>query len=121
MNEKFNQPYNPKETEEKIYKFWEQSGFFAPEAHQPRADNPNEGKTFTIVLPPPNVTGSLHMGHALNATIQDILIRYKRMQGYKALWIPGTDHAGIATQNVVEKQLKKEGLSRHQLGREKFL
>ncbi len=121
MNEKFSKPYDPKSTEDKIYRLWEKSGFFAPEAHQPRADNPNEGKTFTIVLPPPNVTGSLHLGHALNAVIQDILIRKKRMEGYKTLWIPGTDHAGIATQNVVEKQLKKEGLSRHDLGREKFL
>lgn len=121
MIEAFNSPYDPKVVEDKIYKSWEDSGLFAPEAHPPRADNPNEGKSFTICLPPPNVTGTLHMGHALNATIQDILIRKKRMEGYKALWIPGTDHAGIATQNVVEKQLKKEGISRHDLGKEKFL
>ena len=114
--DKFNKPYNPQEVEEKIYKLWEESGFFNPD-NLPKTDK----GSFTIVLPPPNVTGSLHMGHALNVAIQDILIRYKRMQGYKTLWIPGTDHAGIATQNVVEKQLKKEGLSRHQLGREKFL
>ncbi len=118
---KFDSPYEPKKTEAKIYKLWEESGFFAPEAHQPRADNPNAHKTYTIMLPPPNVTGSLHMGHALNATVQDVLIRKKRMEGYRALWLPGTDHAGIATQNVVEKQLKKEGMSRHDLGREKFL
>jgi valyl-tRNA synthetase len=121
INEKFNKPYNPKEIEEKIYKTWEESGFFAPEAHPFQGDNPNKGKTFVIPIPPPNVTGTLHLGHALNAVIQDILIRKKRMEGYKTLWIPGTDHAGIATQNVVEKQLKKEGLSRHDLGREKFL
>src|SRR3989338_2314230 len=121
INEKLLKPYNPKETEGRIYKLWEESGYFAPEAHQPGADNPNKDKTFTIALPPPNVTGTLHMGHALNATIQDILIRQKRMQGYKTLWIPGTDHAGIATQNVVEKDLKKHGISRHDLGKEKFL
>ena len=121
MNEKLLKPYNPKETEGRIYKLWEESGYFAPEAHQPQADNPNRNKTFAIALPPPNVTGTLHMGHALNATIQDILIRQKRMQGYKTLWIPGTDHAGIATQNVVEKDLKKQGISRHDLGKEKFL
>ena len=113
--------YNAKEVEEKIYRFWEQSGFFAPEAHQPRADNPNKNKTYTIVIPPPNITGELHMGHALNLIIQDILIRWKRMQGFKTLWLPGTDHAGIATQNVVEKKLKKEGKTRFDLGREKFI
>ena len=121
MDKDFLKPYNFRENEDKIYKSWEDSGYFAPEAHQPRADNPNEGKTFSIVIPPPNVTGSLHMGHALNATIQDVLVRFKRMKGFKTLWLPGTDHAGIATQNAVEKQLKKEGLSRHDLGREKFL
>ncbi len=116
INEKLLKPYDAKETEGRIYKIWEESGFFNP-------DNlPDERKeTYTIVIPPPNVTGSLHMGHALNATIQDILIRQKRMQGYKTLWLPGTDHAGIATQNVVEKKLKKEGLSRHDLGKEKFI
>ena len=117
----FSKPYDPKGVEDRIYKRWEASGYFAPEAHRPRADNPNNKKSFTIVIPPPNITGSLHMGHALNATIQDILIRKKRMEGFKTLWLPGIDHAGIATQNVVEKELRKEGLSRHQLGREKFL
>jgi valyl-tRNA synthetase len=113
--------YNPKDTEEKIYQMWEESGYFNPDnlpASKPSTLNP---KTYTICVPPPNVTGSLHMGHALNATIQDILIRKKRMEGYKTLWLPGTDHAGIATQNVVEKDLKKQGLNRHDLGREKFL
>lgn len=111
--------YNPKETEDKIYKLWEESGFFDPDklptSHKLQATN------YTIVLPPPNITGSLHMGHALNATIQDILIRKKRMEGYRVLWLPGTDHASIATQYVVEKELKKEGLTRHDLGKEKFL
>src|SRR3989344_7265706 len=106
--------YDPKQSEEKIYRLWEESGYFNP-------DNLAGAKSYTICVPPPNVTGSLHMGHALNAVIQDILIRLRRMQGYKTLWLPGTDHAGIATQNVVEKDLKKQGLTRHDLGREKFL
>ncbi len=108
--------YNPKETEDRIYALWEESGFFNPDKLPG-----DRTKPFTIAVPPPNVTGTLHMGHALNAIIQDILIRKKRMEGYRTLWIPGTDHAGIATQNVVEKDLKKQGLSRHDLGREKFL
>ncbi|MDP3799899.1 MAG: valine--tRNA ligase [bacterium] len=119
--QELNKPYNPKDHEEKLYKEWEEAGFFAPEAHQPRADNPDSNKTFTMVIPPPNITGSLHMGHALNSTIQDILVRYHRMKGFKTLWLPGTDHAGIATQYVVEKELKKEGLTRFDLGREEFL
>ena len=113
--------YDPKQVEEKIYKLWEESGFFAPEAHQPRADNPNKNKTYTIMMAPPNVTGSLHMGHALENTISDILIRFHRMKGCKALFLPGTDHAGIATQNAVEKALKKEGIFRFDLGKEKFI
>ena len=116
MSSEFDKPYEPKVAEPEIYKKWEESGYFNPDNLPER-----NGKTYTIAMPPPNVTGSLHMGHALNATIQDILIRKKRMEGFKTLWIPGTDHAGIATQNVVEKQLKKEGLTRHDLGREKFL
>ena len=107
--------YNPKTTEEKIYKLWEKSGFFNPDNLK------NAKKPFTITIPPPNVTGSLHMGHALNVVIQDILIRFKRMAGFKTLWVPGTDHAGIATQSMVEKKLKKEGKTRFDLGREKFL
>jgi len=106
--------YNPKDTEEKIYTFWEEQEIF-------RADANSKKKPFSIVIPPPNVTGVLHMGHALDGTLQDILIRYKRMKGFEALWLPGTDHAGIATQNVVEKELRKEGKTRHDLGREKFL
>jgi len=108
--------YEPKKVEDKIYKLWLKKGFFNPDKLPKRHKKP-----YTIVLPPPNITGELHMGHALNATVQDILIRWKRMQGFKTLWLPGTDHAGIATQNVVEKELKKEGLTRFDLGREKFL
>src|SRR4030042_1159724 len=106
--------YNPKETEDKWYKFWQGHSLFSA-----RPD-PSK-KPFTIVIPPPNVTGILHMGHALNNTIQDILIRWKRMQGFNSMWMPGTDHAGIATQNVVEKKLAKEGKSRNDLGRDDFL
>ncbi len=106
--------YDAKETEESIYKFWEENGFF-------KADANSKKEPYSIVIPPPNVTGVLHMGHALDETLQDILIRYHRMSGYETLWVPGTDHAGIATQNVVEKQLREQGLSRYDLGREKFL
>ena len=107
--------YEPQQVEERIYKMWEENGFFKP---QGKAD----AKPFTIVMPPPNVTGQLHMGHAMDATLQDTLIRFKRMQGYDALWVPGVDHAGIATQIKVEEELRKtEGLSRYDLGREKFL
>src|SRR5574344_907985 len=106
--------YNPGEVESRIYKFWEEGGYF-------KADNKSKKPPYSIVIPPPNVTGVLHMGHALDGTLQDILIRYHRMAGYEALWLPGTDHAGIATQNVVEKELRKQGLSRYDLGREKFL
>ena len=106
--------YSPKEVEEKWTKTWFSQGLFNLEVH---ADRP----CFSIALPPPNITGNLHLGHALNGTLQDILIRWHRMQGYNVLWQPGTDHAGIATQMVVERKLKKEGLSRHKLGREEFL
>ena len=106
--------YNAKETEETIYKFWEDNEFF-------KADSESPKEPYSIVIPPPNVTGVLHMGHALDETLQDILVRYHRMSGYEVLWVPGTDHAGIATQNVVEKQLRGQGLSRYDLGREKFL
>lgn len=115
----FDKPYDPKEVEERIYKSWENQGFFNPDTLAKRKGR--IAKRFATLLPPPNITGSLHMGHALNATIQDILIRYHRMNGYQAVWFPGTDHAGIATQSVVEKELKKEGLSRWDLGREKFV
>lgn len=108
--------YNPKEVEDKIYKLWEKSGFFNPD-NLPKTHK----KPYAVVIPPPNITGELHMGHALNATIQDILIRRKRMQGFKTLWIPGIDHAGIATQNAVEKKLRKEGKTRFDLGKENFV
>ena len=103
--------YNPQETEDKIYKFWEENDCF-------KADETSDKPPYSIVIPPPNVTGVLHIGHALDNTLQDILIRYHRMSGYEALWVPGTDHAGIATQNVVEKKLREQGKTRHDLGRE---
>jgi len=115
---KFNIPkvYKPHKVEQRIYRLWEKSGFFNPDKLAGKRK-----KTFTIVIPPPNVTGELHMGHTLNATVQDILIRWKRLQGFRTLWLPGSDHAGIATQYVVEKELKKEGLTRFDLGRKKFV
>ena len=106
--------YNPKEVEDKRYAQWEEAGAFA-------AGRVPDGDPYTIVIPPPNVTGSLHMGHALNNTLQDILIRHHRMLGRDALWQPGTDHAGIATQMVVERQLEESGTHRRELGREEFL
>jgi valyl-tRNA synthetase len=107
--------YNPRETEGPLYRWWEEQGFF-------RASDSGDRPPYAILMPPPNVTGSLHIGHALGTTLQDVLIRWKRMQGFDALWIPGTDHAGIATQMVVEREIQsREGLSRHDLGREAFL
>jgi len=117
MNDKFLKPYNPQETESHIYKLWEASGYFNP-------DNlPKDRKdVYTIMMPPPNVTGVLHMGHALMITIEDVMIRYQRMRGKKTLWLPGTDHAAIATQSRVEKDIKKnEDKSRYDLGREEML
>jgi valyl-tRNA synthetase len=108
--------YSPAEVEARRYEHWEKAGYFTPEAQE----NP-DAPSYAIVLPPPNVTGILHIGHALNHTLSDILVRRRRMQGYRALWLPGMDHAGIATQNVVERELGKEGLSRHDLGREAFV
>ena len=106
--------YEPQQVENRIYQMWEDGGYFKPAG---KAD----AKPFTIVMPPPNVTGQLHMGHAMDATLQDALIRFKRMQGFDTLWVPGVDHAGIATQIKVEEELRKEGLTRYDLGREKFL
>ena len=106
--------YEPKDVEEKWYKYWEDNNLFSAEATSPKPP-------FCIVIPPPNVTGTLHMGHALNNTLQDILCRYKKMKGYNVLWQPGTDHAGIATQNVVEKDLASMGTDRHAVGRERFI
>ena len=106
--------YEPKDVEDRWYTYWEENQLF-------RAQAISEKEPYCIVIPPPNVTGSLHMGHALNNTLQDILCRFKRMKGYNVLWQPGTDHAGIATQNVVEKDLAQKGLDRHQIGREEFI
>jgi len=109
--------YNPKDFEDRVYEAWETGGYF-----KPRAGNKTSAeKPFVVVIPPPNVTGVLHMGHGLNNSLQDIVVRYHRMRGEPTLWIPGTDHAGIATQHVVEKRLKKEGKTRHDLGREAFV
>ena len=106
--------YNHKNIEDRIYKYWEKNKCFKPKKNKSK-------KTYSIVIPPPNVTGSLHMGHALNNSIQDLLIRFNRNKGIETLWQPGTDHAGIATQLVVEKQLAEKGISRNDLGREEFL
>lgn len=120
--EKLLQPYNPADEESAIYQMWEESGYFNPDKMISDGHTAPDATPYTIVMPPPNVTGILHMGHALMLTVEDILIRYKRMQGFRTLWIPGTDHAAIATQSKVEKEIqKKEGLSRHDLGREEML
>jgi valyl-tRNA synthetase len=117
INEKFLKPYDPIESEPRNYRKWEESGFFNPDKLPGKREKP-----FTIIMPPPNVTGVLHMGHALMLTLEDVLIRYKRMRGFKTLWLPGTDHAAIATQSRVEKDIyKSENKSRHDLGREEFL
>ncbi|MEM7516268.1 MAG: valine--tRNA ligase, partial [Planctomycetota bacterium] len=108
--------YDPKAEETRLYQAWDDAGCF-----QPKPDPTGENRTFTVMIPPPNVTGVLHMGHALNNTIQDIVCRHRRMKGFETLWVPGTDHAGIATQAVVEKKLYKQGTTRQELGREKFL
>ncbi|MBQ3251804.1 MAG: valine--tRNA ligase [Oscillospiraceae bacterium] len=114
MSRELPKVYEPQQVENRIYEMWESKGYFRP-------GNKPDAKPFTIVMPPPNVTGQLHMGHAMDATLQDTLIRFKRMQGYNTLWIPGVDHAGIATQIKVEEELRKDGLTRYDLGREKFL
>lgn len=114
MAQELSDRYNPTDVESRIYNWWETQGFF-------KAEDSSTRPPFCIILPPPNVTGYLHMGHALDHTIQDVMIRWKRMSGFNALWLPGTDHAGIATQNVVEKELKKEEVTRHQLGRSAFV
>ncbi|MCX7912536.1 MAG: class I tRNA ligase family protein, partial [Dehalococcoidales bacterium] len=106
--------YEPAKTEEKWYRFWLEKGYFTPKIDWTK-------KPFVIIMPPPNLTGELHIGHALTAALEDIMTRWHRMKGEPALWLPGVDHAAIAAQVVVERQLAKEGLSRHQLGREKFL
>src|SRR3989440_433611 len=108
--------YDPKQAEQHHYARWEEGGYFAPEINHDAG-----APVFTIVIPPPNVTGSLHMGHALQHTLMDVVTRFKRMCGYRTLWLPGMDHAGISTQLMVTRALKKEGKSRHDLGREKFV
>ena len=114
MAKELKKVYEPQEVEDRLYAHWEELGCF-------KADNKSKKEPFTVVIPPPNVTGQLHMGHAMDETIQDILIRYKKLRGYDTLWLPGTDHAGIATQIKVEEMLRKEGLTRYDLGREAFL
>jgi len=122
MDEKFLKPYNSKETESRTYAVWEKSGLFNPDECVRQGVTREDAPAYSIVLPPPNVTGRLHMGHGLMLAIEDTIVRYKRMRGFRTLWVPGTDHAAIATQSVVEKQVKKdEGLSRHDLGREELL
>src|SRR5688572_25059667 len=113
MTQEMDKRYSPGEIEQRWYRFWEAEGYFTP-------DVTSEKPPFSIVIPPPNVTGRLHIGHALVNSLQDFLVRWKRMSGFKTLWLPGTDHAGIATQMVVERELAKQGSSRHQLGREGF-
>ncbi|MFA5024416.1 MAG: valine--tRNA ligase [Patescibacteria group bacterium] len=118
MKQELAKVYNPADNEDKIYQKWEESGYFNPD----NLDLPKNAKSYTIVLPPPNITDKLHMGHVANLAIEDLLIRYYRLSGFRTLWLPGTDHAAIATQNVVEKKILKEsGKTRHDLGREKFL
>ncbi|MDD3775491.1 MAG: valine--tRNA ligase [Sulfurovaceae bacterium] len=118
MSENSKKVYNPKEIESSFYPIWEDRGYFEIDGNSSIREN---GKNFAIMMPPPNVTGSLHIGHALTFTLQDIIVRFKRMEGYKTLWQPGVDHAGIATQNVVEKQLLAEGTTKEAIGREEFL
>ncbi len=121
INEKLLKPYNPKDTENRIYKQWEDSGFFNPDICVEKGIISADAEPFSIILPPPNATGVLHLGHSLETSMQDAMIRYKRMQGKKTLWLPGTDHAAIATDAKVTKILEKEGLKKKEIGREKFL
>jgi valyl-tRNA synthetase len=122
IDPKFLSPYNPKETEDKIYKMWEESGFFNPDVCIEKGATDENAEPFSIVLPPPNVTGTLHIGHAAMLTIEDVMVRFARMQGKRTLWLPGTDHAAIATQSKVEKMIEKEeGKRKGDLGREEFL
>ncbi|HRT68580.1 MAG TPA: class I tRNA ligase family protein, partial [Bacteroidota bacterium] len=114
MSTTFSKAYSPKEIEDKWYGQWLSNNLFDTDDHSPKP-------AYSILMPPPNITGILHFGHVLNITIQDIYIRWKRMQGYESCWFPGTDHAGIATQTRVEKELSNEGKTRYDLGREKFV
>ena len=110
--------YDPTKKEKEIYKTWEEAGCFKPQSD---TNSEFSGENYTVIMPPPNITGQLHIGHALNNTTQDFLVRYKRMNGYNTLWVPGTDHASIATEVKIIDALKAEGLSKQSLGREKFL
>jgi valyl-tRNA synthetase len=121
MTDKLSKTYNPAEHEERLYKWWEERGFFRPERQLELGLATEDGPRFCITMPPPNVTGVLHLGHAMTAAVEDLMTRYYRMKGHQTLYLPGADHAGIATQNVVERELRKEGLTRHDLGREAFV
>ena len=121
MIEKLSKTYNPKEHEQRIYRWWEEQGYFRPEKPVELGLVPEDGPRWCITMPLPNVTGALHLGHAMTAAVEDLMTRYYRMKGYQALYLPGTDHAGIATQNVVERELRKQGITRHDLGREEFV
>ena len=114
MKKELAKNYSPKEFEDRIYQKWEKNGYF-------RAKIDKNKKPYTIMMPPPNITGQLHMGHALNNSLQDLFIRYKRMQGYAALWLPGTDHASIATEARIVNAMKEEGLTKDDVGRDGFL
>ncbi len=121
MSDKLAKTYNPKEHEERIYRWWEEQGYFRPEKQVELGLVTEDGPRWCITMPPPNVTGALHLGHAMTAAVEDLMTRYYRMRGFQTLFLPGVDHAGIATQNVVERELRKEGLTRHDLGREAFV
>ncbi len=113
--------YDHLAVEEQLYAWWEEHGFFRPEKQQALGQADPKAKPFVISMPPPNVTGALHLGHAITSSVEDLLIRYNRMLGRLTLWVPGSDHAGIATQNVVERKLEEQGITRHDLGREAFV
>ena len=114
MTKELDKLYDPQKVEDRIYDFWVDNRYFHAEVDETK-------KPYTIVIPPPNITGQLHMGHALDNTLQDILIRYKRMQGFSTLWLPGTDHASIATEAKIVEAMRKEGISKEEIGREAFL
>ena len=114
MSKELEKQYDPSSFEDRTYKFWVDNGYF-------HADVKSDKKPYTIVIPPPNITGQLHMGHALDNTLQDILIRFRRMQGYEALWLPGTDHASIATEAKIVEAMRKEGITKEDIGRDGFL
>jgi len=121
MTDELSRTYNPKEHEERLYRWWEEQGYFRPERQVELGLASEDGPRWCITMPPPNVTGVLHLGHAMTAAVEDLMTRYYRMRGRQTLFLPGADHAGIATQNVVERELRKEGLTRHDLGRERFV